>query len=382
METTNYPELSVWQTAMVADGRTKQTARDRVTLVSAVARHAGKHPAALTDADVLAYAEARGNQASTARHLRTITRGFVRFTKTGVTNQGTAPVTIRDLAPYAKWLEEGNYTSTRRLGARRMAKRSASAHAHHIVSISRYVKVHPTRINGEHIQKWLDAHAQTRETYRNRALRAWRYYAEFADVADPTDGIMRFAEPIEEPRPRPAEAACVGALLGADDAHTVAMTVLGAAAGLRRFEIAMVRGTDFNLRNGRWRLRIQGKGNKPRTVMLGANSMEKIGAVCTPGKSRERLFPELSPDVEKAGDQVGDILASAALAAGYVMTAHQLRHYAATTLYDLTKDLEAVRRMLGHSNIATTMKYVQAWTDQTQNDAADAMDAAIGRIAA
>lgn len=365
---------------MIVDGRAKNTARDRATLVAAVARHAGKLPADLTDLDTLAYGEARGLRASSLRHLRTNVRGYVRYTRTGVTNRGKNPVTIRDMDAYAKWLQEGNYTSTRRLGARRMAKRSAMAHAAHIASVSSHASVHPTRITVEQMQSWLDSHQHTRETYRNRALRAWRYFAEFADIEDPTEGIMRFAEPVEEPRPRPAQPECVAALLGHRDPRVIAMTVLGAVAGLRRSEIAMVRGTDFSLRNERWRIRVQGKGNKVRAIILGDRSMELIRLVCTPGVSRGRLFPELSGDVDKSGDQVGDILATAALESGYRMTAHQLRHYAATALYELTGNLEAVRRMMGHTDIKTTMKYVAAWSDTVANDSADAMDDALGRL--
>lgn len=377
-----YYELTRWQIAMVADGRRAITAKDRAGYVAAVARTVGKTPDTLTDSDVSTYAALRGLKQTTYVAVAKHVRNFRRFCADGHLSNYVRYVSAKDLAPYQRWLEAGKYTSTRRLGSRRMATSSANVHAAHVASIATRFKVHPTKLTTAHMEKWLEEHAHNNETYRNRALRAVRYYAQFAAVPDPTADVMRFAEPQEQPRPRPASHECVAALLASPDPFVVAMATLGAAAGLRRAEIGMVRGTDFTWRNGRWHLRVQGKGNKVRTVVMGAHSMTRIAAVCTPGKSRDRLFPHLPADPTKAGTAVGDILAEAAHAAGYTMTAHQLRHYAATTLFDATRDLEAVRRMLGHSNMQTTMRYVEAWTNEVANGAADALDDAIARLAA
>jgi integrase len=200
-------------------------------------------------------------------------------------------------------------------------------------------------------------------------------------MEDPTAEIMRFTEPFRNPAPRPASHECVQALISHRDDQTAGMAVLGAAGGLRRAEIGMVCGVDFSYVNERWQLRIQGKGNKIRTVVMGAHAMAIISRICVPGKSTGRLFRHLSSDETKVGDQVGDILAAAAKEAGHTMTAHQLRHYAATTLWQATRNLEAVRQMLGHSDMNTTIRYVEAWTSEIANDSADALDAIIGRLA-
>lgn len=371
--------IETWRIAMIADGRNRATARDRCTFVFAVSRHVDKACENLTDLDIENYCETRGLKKSSADQVRAICRGYLRFLRTGVTNPHGS-VRAAQISTYAQWLMDGKYTSTRRLGARRMAKRSAMAHAHHVAQIASFAHVHPTRLTTKHVEAWLADKAGTRETYRNRALRAVRYYSQFADIGDPTAEIMRFSEPQEEPRPRPADPECVAALLRHPDPIIRAMTNLGAAAGLRRAEISQVRGTDFSVRNGRWRLRVKGKGAKVRNIVLGARSIERMAPVFVPGVTRGRLFPELSADMDTGGDQVGTLLSQAAASLGHRMTAHQLRHYAATTMWNEYKDLEAVRRMMGHSNIATTMKYVEAWNDQIANDAADALESAIDRI--
>jgi site-specific recombinase XerD len=377
MDATLENELAAWSTALLSEGKRATWVRDRVLYVRAVARHADKAAADITESDLSAYAAERGIKASTVNHYRRSINAFHRWGRTGVIAlHPKRTATIHDMSAYIEWLRAGKYL-TRSQTARRMSAEGAKTYAGHITSIAAQFQIHPTRITAKHVEGWLTTHPTTGPVYKNRCLRSLRYWAQFVGIEDPTADVRRFSEQKEEPKPRPASPECVAALLTHDDATVVAMAVLGASAGLRRHEISKVRAEDFTRRNGRYRLTVHGKGGKTRVIVLGNKSVARLSPVFVPGVTRGRLFPALSDDPAKGGNQVGDILSKAAAESGHTMTAHQLRHYAATTLYDATGDLEAVRRILGHSSIDTTMRYIRAWSDDRANDSADALDNAL-----
>lgn len=129
--------------------------------------------------------------------------------------------------------------------------------------------------------------------------------------------------------------------------------------GLRRGEVAAVRGEHVS---GHW-LTVEGKGGHRRMVPLPSHLA---------GRIRRRgpgwTFPG-AVEGHLSARWVGTLVARA-LPRG--MTAHQLRHRYATTVYKSSHDIRAVQTLLGHARLDTTMVYTAVSDDDTARAAAGA----------
>ena len=177
------------------------------------------------------------------------------------------------------------------------------------------------------------------------ALRSFYRWANAAGVIDhdPTDMTLAIRAKPGAPRPCPEEAITAAAQLATPE--QMLMLLLGAYGGLRRAEIAAVHSRDI-LGDS---LYVRGKGARERVVPI-----------------HPRVAPLLTfdgwafPSPRRAGQHV---------TADYVAnrlerilpdpwTAHSLRHRFATQVYRATHDLRALQKLLGHSSLATTARYV------------------------
>lgn len=118
------------------------------------------------------------------------------------------------------------------------------------------------------------------------------------------------------------------------------MVRLAGACGLRRAEIAQLRGDDID--NG-W-VRVTGKGGQVRAVPL-PDDLAWLGGV------DGWVFPN-GRGGHLAPDTVGRLLRQVLGRGG-----HTLRHRYATTVYAGTGDLRAVQELLGHASPVTTARY-------------------------
>lgn len=150
--------------------------------------------------------------------------------------------------------------------------------------------------------------------------------------------------------PRPASETATAGALATTDPRARLMVGLMAQCGLRRDEVARVRGGDLV---GGY-LRITGKGQHVRMVPIPADLAAAIRDA-GPGWT----FPG-QIDGHLSARRVGEIV-SATLPAG--VTAHALRHRFATAVYARTRDIRAVQRLLGHARLDTTMIYVDVAAD-------------------
>lgn len=163
---------------------------------------------------------------------------------------------------------------------------------------------------------------------------------------------------VGKPRPVPERALRL-AVLAAGDRERL-MLALGACAGLRRAEIATLRGDCLERDLEGWSLRIVGKGGRERIVPVSddlAAMVEARGTGWTfPGQMRadgtpvrgDRAAGHLSPA------RVGELV-SALLPDGW--TTHTLRHRFASAAYRADRDIRAVQELLGHASVATTQVY-------------------------
>lgn len=140
--------------------------------------------------------------------------------------------------------------------------------------------------------------------------------------------------------------------------------LLGAGAGLRREEAANLDWPDIDPDTRQ--ARVRGKGRKIRYVSFST-----------------KLIAELAPDTggnvitgKPAGwtpDTLGRKVNAAMRDAGIDGTYHKLRHHYGSLAYQRLKDPRALADMMGHTSVATTMKYYAAAADDAGRAIADAV---------
>jgi integrase len=167
-------------------------------------------------------------------------------------------------------------------------------------------------------------------------------------LVDPAAGLPDVKKGVHAPRPAPTSAVAIG--LAAGDDRTGLMLRLAVDVGLRRGEIARLRGDDAWLTGRSWSLRVHGKGSKDRVVPIDEWLALELTAAGGGWVFPSPVGGHLTPH------HVGKLIARV-LPDGY--TAHQLRHRFATDLYAATRDIVVVQRFLGHSRPETTQTYVQ-----------------------
>lgn len=163
---------------------------------------------------------------------------------------------------------------------------------------------------------------------------------------NPVDQLPRVREAY--PRPRPCPDKWIVAALRKADAREAIMLRLAAECGMRRSEIAAVRGEDVAEGFHGWAITIVGKGEKQRTIPINdelADMVRTHRGFLFPGKHDGHLHP----------NTVGKIVTSL-LPPGW--TTHTLRHRYATKIYEETDDIYVVSQLLGHTSVATTQRYV------------------------
>lgn len=131
-----------------------------------------------------------------------------------------------------------------------------------------------------------------------------------------------------------------------------AVILLARFGCLRRAEIANLH---TSARHGRF-LIVHGKGDKDRRVFLPPALLDALVALegdepgwYFPGRGGRPIAPESVWRIVK--EHVG-------------MNTHSLRHAGATAAFKATKDLRAVQELLGHTNVATTQRYVHVDEDE------------------
>lgn len=136
------------------------------------------------------------------------------------------------------------------------------------------------------------------------------------------------------------------------------MIMLGAEAGLRRGEIAVVSRSDVIDERAGASLIVHGKGRRERTVPLTPAAAD---AIARQFSNVSRELPWLFPSKGRYADthiqpiRVGELI-NEALPGRW--SAHTLRHRFATEAYRSSRDLLLVQTLMGHSKLETTAIYV------------------------
>lgn len=189
------------------------------------------------------------------------------------------------------------------------------------------------------------------------SLKAFMRSVEGVDGGGVLDAIP--APRVPRGVPRPLGDDVIRDALAKAGERTALMVELMAYGGLRRGEVARVQGGDVA---GQW-LRVTGKGGHARMVPLPPHLAARIQrrgpGYVFPGQIDGHLSPR------RVGELIRDCLPAG-------MTAHQLRHRYATTVYRSSGDIRAVQELLGHARLDTTMIYTAVDSAVTSRAAAGA----------
>jgi integrase/recombinase XerC len=145
-----------------------------------------------------------------------------------------------------------------------------------------------------------------------------------------------------------------------------AMVALMVYAGLREAELVALDGGDLVItpRGGKVIVRL-GKGQKRREVPLGAEARRAVSAwlAVERAESGEPVFSGKSSG-RLTTRQVQRVVAEIGRQAGVELTPHMLRHTFAKRTLKSGADLTVVQKLMGHSRLDTTSRYVKpGWDD-------------------
>ena len=219
----------------------------------------------------------------------------------------------------------------------------------------------PAALTPQAISAWLATlpSAATKNAYFT-ILRAWSKWLLQSDhrADDPTTRVPRPKTPAGHPRPvTDAQLDAVLALPLRQGTRT--KIILAAYAGMRVHEIAKIRGEDISPVAGT--ITITGKGG--RTDTLPAHQLILQQASHYP--RRGLWFPSpKDPAVPVWAKTVSRVISDAFDRADAPATAHQLRHYFATSLLRAGTDSRVVQSLMRHESLATTGRYLAVNTDQ------------------
>ena len=219
----------------------------------------------------------------------------------------------------------------------------------------------PAALTPQAISTWLATlpSAATKNAYFT-VLRAWSKWLIQSDhrTDDPTTRVPRPKTPAGHPRPvTDAQLDAVLALPLHQDTRT--KIILAAYAGMRVHEIAKIKGEDISPVAGT--ITITGKGS--RTDTLPAHQLILQQASHYP--RRGLWFPSpKDPALPVRAKTVSRVISDAFDRADAPATAHQLRHYFATSLLRAGTDSRVVQSLMRHESLATTGRYLAVDTDQ------------------
>lgn len=214
----------------------------------------------------------------------------------------------------------------------------------------------PWELTTRDLLDWLNSHGWDRSTIRSHRSTISMIYKAGVTYGltdhDPTSGFPDMRGKRPNPHPTPTDVLEIA--LGRATERESLILLLAARCGLRRAEIAQVRGDDVIESPDGPCLIVRGKGEKPRTVPIADDLARAITARGSGWTFPSRDGGHLSPDW--IGAQASRLMPGR-------WTLHSLRHRYATRAYAGTGDLLAVQSLLGHSSAATTQAYVRVPDD-------------------
>jgi integrase len=223
-------------------------------------------------------------------------------------------------------------------------------------------------LDRDHIRAWQATTGEKRPASRRAYLSTVRVFCRWAlewDLltVDPCRQAGKVREPKGEQRAL-SDAQLARLWLVLPDGRARVVVALMCRLGLRCIEVARLEVADWD--RGRGQIMVCGKNDDHRLVPVADDVARllagQVGArVSGPvvGSSPATLCRLVRRWMEAAGLK-GEPYDG--------VSAHALRHTAASNLYDDTHNVKDVQKLLGHRNVATTDRYLRGGDDRTLRD--------------
>jgi site-specific recombinase XerD len=258
----------------------------------------------------------------------------------------------------------------RELKIRGRSERTIHAYVTSVKALAAYYQKSPDQLGDEQIREWLLHLIRVRKlsgSSVNCAVQAVRAFQEWVlgrERAATVRAVPRTRRPVTRAEVyAPAEIAAL--LAAAPEGRDRVLLTLVYACGLRLDEARQLQTGDIDAPRGQLRVR-RGKGAKERVLPLPEPLLERLRRMWRqeragrPGHDSPWLFQGAQPGRPLSKATVQYIYARAVTAAGIKRKKgiHTLRHSYATHLLEGSVEITAVQRLLGHTSLITTARYL------------------------
>jgi len=250
---------------------------------------------------------------------------------------------------------------------RGLSRNTQESYIGHVFRLARHYGRSPDKISDEEVRAYLLHLLREKKNSADTlciAVSALRFFYRHV-LQRPTETIETALPRMKKPvvRPRVYSPEQIAQLLQADGLNLKHRTILMTtyAAGLRVSEVCNLR--PEHILSERRQIRIeQGKGKKDRYSVLSPRLLEQLRAYWRVYQPQGGwIFPSgYWPDRHLTTDTVMLVFERATKLAGLPSNGgiHSLRHSFATHLLEAGVPLPVIQRLLGHSNLATTSRYL------------------------
>lgn len=259
---------------------------------------------------------------------------------------------------------------------RNASEHTLRAYSSDVIAFLRYAEESGEPMNQRLIRSYLahlqrSGQARTSTARKLAALRCFFGYLVKRGIveSDPTEGVRSSRLPRKLPKVMPEDT--VAALLEAPDPNTPvglrdrAILETLYATGLRVSELLSLTVEDIPARSDE--LRVVGKRNKERIVLLGSKARAALDAYLGHGRPRLAAEAKNGANALFLGWRGTALVATSVLrlidkhvrhvSGSLKISPHMLRHCFATHMMDHGADLRTIQELLGHANVATTQIY-------------------------
>lgn len=258
-----------------------------------------------------------------------------------------------------------------RASLRKLGERSVRIYRQHYQSLANYAGDKPVGEYGR-------ADAEGWQRHSLAGLTGTTHYSRLSAVvvlfdwlvsvdAIETNVFRKLERPSRDARSqrRPAEVPVVRRLHDIAQPRERLMIELASVLGLRRFEIAKLKRSDFATSTGM--LYVVGKGNKQATIAMPPWLVESVLAYCAEADIGPTgyLFPGRQKGQPMTAGQVGRAITELSHRIGEHVTPHQYRHMAGTEA-NRAGGLKMAQALLRHSSSSTTDTYVHSDAEEVR----------------
>lgn len=329
-----------------------------VAAVVALTRHYMVSPDRLTPKEVRAWLELQRRSVA-ALAFEVLVRGLAFFFAEvlGWPSVRNPPAAAGETAPKEKTLRE---RMTDDLKLRNFSPRTINAYVGAVARFARHYGKCPTLLGAAEIRAWqllLHDRGVSFSTYNVTSCALRFLYGVVLQRGDMTIVVPFARREHKLPTILSQVEVCAMLLAVVSDRDRLAITI-AYACGLRVSELASLRASDVDV--ARRLLHIHaGKGRKDRLVPLADSLLACIAEYQRVRSPGAWLFPGERAGTHVDARTIQRVVAAAAAAGGITkhVTPHILRHCFATHHLEARTDLRTVQSLLGHSSIATTVRY-------------------------